>query len=441
MKILLILPEFYPSSGGGIITFYVQLIKSFIDKGIKPTILVGSGSSCNLYEGEWEGCKVYSLQKNRLDKFKNQFLKFSTFPNIQANLAAAWAMFEQGNEIGEFDIIECTDWGWGYIPWVINQKHKTVIQFHASIGEIFFHDPIVGKELEANICQNIELQTLRFANMLISHSKATQLSWEKLLNKTIAYQLPVYKKEEVKQEKTNENLPQNYALVVGRVQYWKGPTVLCQAFEILKDKAPHLLWIGRNSDYQNSDMAGYLAKNYPTIWNNKIKNVPQSDAKEIENYQLNANFIIIPSAWDVFNFTCVEAMALGKVVVCSSGAGAADIIQDGINGFVFEKENPQALANVIEKVNNLLPEEIIKIGIEAQITVLQKLNPNKIAEQRIELYKSVLQQDAEYKSNIWIEDFIKPSNSPNNADGVLNNVPLKTISTHLKERLIKKIIR
>lgn len=440
-KILFILPEFYPSSGGGIITFYTQLIKSFIDKGLKPTILVGSGASCNLFEGEWEGCKIYSLQKYRLDKFKSQFLKFSTFPNIQSNLAAAWAMYEQANEIDEFDIIECTDWGWGYIPWVMNQKHKTIVQFHASIGEIFYNDPINGKELEANISQNIELQTLPYANMLISHSKATQLSWEKLLNKSVVYQLPVYYEKEIKNDGTVENIKKPYVLVVGRVQYWKGPTVLCQAYQILKEKAPDTLWIGRTANYQNTDMGSFLTVNYPNIWNKKIVNIPQIEANLVENYQLNASFIIIPSVWDVFNFTCVEAMALGKIVICSTGAGASDIIEDGVNGFIFEKENPQSLAKVIEKVICLLPEEIRSIGLTAQKTVQLKLNPNSISEQRIELYKSLIINNIQLNCNSWISDFVCPSNAPNNISGILENIPIKTISAHLKERLIKKIIK
>lgn len=438
LKILFILPEFHPSSGGGIITFYTQLINVLKNKGISPTILVGSGVSCNLYEGEWEGCKVYSLQKKRLDNYKLQFLKYSTFPHIQANLAAAWAMYEQAKELGDFDIIECTDWGWGYIPWVINQKAKTIVQFHASIGEIFYQDPIAGKELEANISQSIELQTLSYANTRISHSKATQLSWQNLLNKSVQYQLPAYKKEEIEQHITLLDLPKSYALIVGRVQYWKGPTVLCKAYQILEEKAPDTLWIGRSSGYQNTDMANHLCATYPDVWHKQIKNIAQVKSSLVENYQINAKFIIIPSVWDVFNFTCVEAMALGKIVVCSSGAGASDIIEDGVNGFIFEKENPQALANVIEKVNNLTNNERVNLSIEAKKTVQLKLNPETIAEQRIKLYRSILLQENENNINSWVVDFVKPSNNLDNTDSILNNIALKKIFENIKTRLLTK---
>lgn len=441
MKILFILPEFYPNSGGGIITFYTQLIRALIIKDIKPTILVGSGSSSNLFEGEWEGCKVYSLQKERLDKFKLQFLKFSAFPNIQSNLAAAWAMYEHAQQIGEFDIIECTDWGWGYIPWVINNNHKTIVQFHASIGEIFYHDPISGKELEANIAQAIELQTLPNANLLVSHSIATKISWEKLLNNSVEYQLPAFEKPKAYQQSNTKALPKLYALVVGRVQYWKGPTILCEAYQILKDKAPNTLWIGRNADYQNTDMNSFLTKNYPEIWNNGIKNLPQTTPEEIVNYQIKAQFIIIPSVWDVFNFTCLEAMALGKIVICSSGVGASDIIEDGVNGFVFEKENSQDLANTINKVNKLTFEERNLIGNEAKKTVQLKLNPNTIAEQRINLYNLVLSKKNKPLINLWVKDFIQPSITQNNNIGILNNIALKTIVKHVKNRFLTKITK
>ena len=68
-----------------------------------------------------------------------------------------------------------------------------------------------------------------------------------------------------------------------------------------------------------------------------MRHLPQVPPEEVARLQRAARFNVITlDLRDVFNFTCVEAMASGRPVICSRGAGASGLIEDGVNGFVFE---------------------------------------------------------------------------------------------------------
>ena len=50
-------------------------------------------------------------------------------------------MYEQAGEGQDFDVIECADFGLGFIPWVINRHKPVITRFHGSSGQIHLHEP------------------------------------------------------------------------------------------------------------------------------------------------------------------------------------------------------------------------------------------------------------------------------------------------------------
>jgi glycosyltransferase involved in cell wall biosynthesis len=59
-----------------------------------------------------------------------------------------------------------------------------------------------------------------------------------------------------------------------------------------------------------------------------------------------------PSISEGFGIEVLEAMAHGRPVIVSEGAGAADVVEDGITGFVVPRRNPDAIADCIMKLKN-----------------------------------------------------------------------------------------
>src|SRR5262249_35875392 len=108
--------------------------------------------------------------------------------------------------------------------------------------------------------------------------------------------------------------PRRCGLVVGRLQRWKGPDILCAALERLGIRAPAIDWVGRDAAWgsREGSTAGHLSRAFPSAWGRKINHCLPEVPQEIARRQSAALFNLVPSTWDVFNFTAVEAMASGR---------------------------------------------------------------------------------------------------------------------------------
>jgi glycosyltransferase involved in cell wall biosynthesis len=64
----------------------------------------------------------------------------------------------------------------------------------------------------------------------------------------------------------------------------------------------------------------------------------------------NSLAMVIPSLMEGYVTTGLEAMASGTPVIGADVEGINDYIRDGENGYLFEKDNPQQLSNLIDEV-------------------------------------------------------------------------------------------
>jgi glycosyltransferase involved in cell wall biosynthesis len=105
--------------------------------------------------------------------------------------------------------------------------------------------------------------------------------------------------------------------------------------------------------------------------------------------------VIVPSVpftgvVEATSLSALEAMTLGKVVIASNLGGLREIINDGVNGFLFEAGNEQFLAELIDRVLN--NEELrISIGGRALQAVLQGYSVDSWFGKIMNLYREVLQ--------------------------------------------------
>lgn len=97
--------------------------------------------------------------------------------------------------------------------------------------------------------------------------------------------------------------------------------------------------------------------------------VPRS--KMIEAYK-NADILILPTLADGFGFVIPEALSFGVPVIVSNNAGAAQIIQNGVNGFTFEVGNKNALFEIIQTI--IYQPELVDTMRENSFNSVRKLS-------------------------------------------------------------------
>jgi hypothetical protein len=160
--------------------------------------------------------------------------------------------------------------------------------------------------------------------------------------------------------------------------------------------------------------------------------------------QATALFNLVPSTWDVFNFTVVEGMASARPTIVSTGAGACDLVVDGENGFIFTSENANDLASCIERVLSSTHDRLNEIGRAGRDTISKLLDPNKIAGERIANYKRRIEAfrcEPAPTPSAWLRDIVRPTGGIESALEFLYSVPLRGILGHTLSRLLERLRR
>ena len=87
-------------------------------------------------------------------------------------------------------------------------------------------------------------------------------------------------------------------------------------------------------------------------------------------YFQSADVFVLPTLEDTWGVVVLEAMVLGKPVLCSKGAGASEMVVEGENGYLFEPHDPKGLAEVMRRcINN--PNLIVSMGRKSQQLIAQ----------------------------------------------------------------------
>lgn len=439
MKILFILPEYYPHSGGGISTYYLQYIKALKANGHDVKVIVGSGYTQNDDSFNIGGVEIEYLKPIVYQRHLKLFSKYDLFPEFRNNLAAAWAMWEQAGQTEGFDIIECTDFGLGFIPWVLKCKKPVVVRLHGSSGQIALHESTGTQALATHLFQSAELALLPLADALISHSTANANFWNGLFNtKKVEVIYPVY---EAQIEHSPFALREDFGLVTARIQKWKGAEELCMAVQLI-EKPPLIKWFGRDMYLKDkSTTSQYLSSNYPKIYNKNVLFQKPVSQEQAGLMQCKAKFGIVPSTWDMFNFTVLEFMANGTPVICSEGAGASELIEHEKNGFKYPPNDVEALARLIEKVNALDEAAYLKVTENAIRALRTKLTPESIINLNSKLYQATIARFTKRPPNKFLEAIYSPHGLQFEIDEILDKQPFKALKNYFFKRVKAKLYK
>ena len=441
MRLLFVLPEYPPDHGGGIVTFYEALLPELVRQGHTVDVLLGSAFVHGGAPYEREGVSVRFLETDRFRRFIASFRHYGMVPELQRHLAAAWALHEQADGGAGYDAVEVVDWGLLFVPWVVEARVPAVVQMHGSTGQIDFRDPSPAGALQGHLTRLLEAGVLRGADALHTHSIANQREWEAVTGREVDYLPPPLASGEGRAERLADRSQGADGLVVGRIQKWKGPTVLCEALEQLGEEAPRVQWVGRDTVFGESggSMDAYLRTTYPSVWGEQVTPIGQVPPADVARRQAEAGFVVVPSLWDVYNLTAVEAMGQGAVVVCSTGAGASDLIEDGVNGFTFACGDASALAAALRRVLVLSSSERDVLSAAARATVVDRLAPQTVAAQKVEAYEAAAQRAGALPIDPWSSAAVWPGRSAEDPLAFLDHQPLRDIVSYAVRRVGSKL--
>lgn len=106
----------------------------------------------------------------------------------------------------------------------------------------------------------------------------------------------------------------------------------------------------------------------------------------IEEYQ-KADIFCLPSLLEGYPNVLVEAMSCGLPVVCSNVFENPRIVQDSINGYLFDPKDNVSMGNAIKKCLSLLKTERLSMGRYNRGCVLNNNSAENFVQQYIRLFE------------------------------------------------------
>lgn len=442
-RLLLVIPEYHPHPGGGIASYYRDLLPRCVARGYAVDVILASPHTQGEETFHLDGVTVRMLKPRLFAKYRALFRRFDPMPGLRGYLSAAWAAWEQAGRGDGYETVHAADWGLGFVPWVVEDGAAPVhVELHGSVGQIEARESRRGALLEAGIVRVIESSTLRHADALSTFGLANAAEWRRLLGRQVGTAPPGVVLPNAAPPLDGRARPTR-GLVVGRVQTWKGPAVLAEALRRMHPAAPQVEWVGRDTPGPGPEptMSAWLARTFPDVWGSVIPWRGPLPVEETRRRQASADFGLVPSTWDVFNWTCVEFMGMGRPVICSTAAGVADVVRDGENGFLFRSEDPDSLRAAVERLRDATP-RLTDLCAAARQTVAEELDPQHAADRFLERAERLRRSGrAQNRADAWLRDFLAPSTAADDAHALLGQVPLRTILEHGLSRGIERAAR
>ncbi|XDE62781.1 glycosyltransferase family 4 protein [Arthrospira platensis BEA 1257B] len=138
---------------------------------------------------------------------------------------------------------------------------------------------------------------------------------------------------------------------------------LLEACAILQQQGEtnYQLWVVGDG-HQRPELETFCQQNQLT---NYVRWFGRVEYHQLATYFTQADVFVLPTLEDTWGMVVLEAMVLGRPVLCSELAGASELITDGENGYCFHPQQPEYLAELMARfIQN--PELAKLMGMRSQ---------------------------------------------------------------------------
>ena len=409
MKHLLICREYPPAPGGGIGTY----------AGHVARLLADSGETIHVIGQQWKGaeqdmeehCRGRLIVHRVAHEAWPRFLKprqhaalsssferglfASGFPprcfSWQAGLLAERLVEAEG-----IDLIEAQEYeaplyyfllrrALGYGP---RRKPVCVVHLHSPTEMIARHNEWDMTTLPLLTAKGLEDYCIRAADALLCPSRylARQVEREYGLESDRVHTIPypigkmpfVHRREAIWRQGT--------VCYVGRLERRKGILEWLEAAMAVacEDPAVRFEFVGANILDENRLAAEeFLEHQIPRALRPRFVFRGERKRAAVQRFLSRARMAVVPSRWENFPNTCVEAMASGLPVIASPAGGMAEMVEDGRTGWIAPQATGQGLATALRRALATPPERLSVMGREAAAAIRRLCDNRHVVQQQL----------------------------------------------------------
>jgi glycosyltransferase involved in cell wall biosynthesis len=427
LKYWLLTSEYPPFFGGGIGTYCAATAKMLSGKGHSVSVFVNDASVSNIQTDEKNGIRIIRFNTSRT--------KSSSFLGHVTNISYEFAHIVKHfiEKEGKPDCIEAQEY-LGIAYYLLQYKFllyewcrdvPVVITMHSpsSLYMEYNHVPMY-RYPNYWICE-MEWFCLQAADQVISPSQYMLRELEKrfvLYNKNIDVIPNPFDEESanittisISEEKADE------IVFYGKLTAQKGAFRLLAYFKELWDKGfsrPLYLLGGQDIIYhpEGITMGDIVRKRYKNyIASGLLRLENRIKPSDIATRLLKAEVVIIPSDNDNLPYVVFEMMALGRIVLVSKQGGHTEVVENGVDGFIFDHSEPETFFKQLDVILNLTREQRTRLSDAAVKKIANNYNLDVIYEKKIKLIEKLRRHNA--LSTIF--PFVRKPGRTNNAEPII----------------------
>ena len=396
MKIALLSFEYPPETGFGGIGTYTWYQARALDKlGHEVHVLAGSQRPCALTTTQHDGVFVHRFRADDLITRAAEIFAWRRCYWTRQRMQNAWCMYlglRQLMKQHTFDVIEMPECGAEGALITLLIPTPTVVRFHSPSRLIMeFYDV---PKLDITVCSWMEDIAIRNATTLTSCSAflADEVHEKMGVNRQITIMgngidLPLFDQEPVADLHELYGVPHGQVTILfaGRMERRKGIHLCAEIVAtILSHHDVTFLFAGE-------DIFGYVENTLKPALEGKqlagsFRYLGKLGFKELRACARAVDIYLLPSLWENCPYSCLEAMASGRAIVCSDQGGMPELIQHGVTGLLARSEDPASYA---QQLTFVIENAALRstLGAAARRFVEANLTDTHIAEVTTEAYR------------------------------------------------------
>jgi glycosyltransferase involved in cell wall biosynthesis len=399
MKIALLSFEYPTETGfGGIGTYTWYQARALARLGHEVHVLAGATEPCQLRREDHDGVIVY---RHRVDSPWNRLARWLERGRLwwtKNRIENAFSMkdgLQRLLETNDYDVIEMPECGAEGAFLGRYFQVPTVIKFH-SPAKIIMPTYSVPK-LDRLICPILENRALRGASALTSCSQFLAHEAERQLPVKLpidvvpnGIDLDLFDQGDSIDMRGREGIPAGRKIILfcGRLERRKGIHVMKEvAARILREREVAFVFAGQDLfEYGKRSLEPALRR---SAKRGSYHLLGRLTLPEVRSCLKQADIFVMPSLWENCPYSCLEAMAAGRAIVCSDAGGLPELIHHQENGLMARVENVEEHVSYISR---LLDDANLAacLGDAARNTVEKSFTDSVIAEQSLACYREAI---------------------------------------------------
>lgn len=318
-------------------------------------------------------------------------------PNAQPRvLARSWAVGRALRRLGPFDIVQASEWG--AEAWWYALAGRTPLVTRLATPHFLIEDlnQVSWRQRRRQSASRwLERSQVRRSERVISPSGVladrVARRW-RLHRGSIAVVPTGISPPNGEQGSVPPELASvEYVLYFGRLEQRKGADTWIEALPAVLRDLPriHAVFVGEDMGMRGRSFQDQARESYPEAAG-RLHFLATMSQTRLFPIVAAARLVVMPSHWESLANACLEAMALGRPVVATTGSGFDEVITDSVDGFLVPPGNAPALA---ARVAGVLHDELLltRIGRAARRRA-EDYDLEAMVDRLLEVYREVLAQ-------------------------------------------------